>query len=518
MRLTLFSVLGLMVILSFTRYDTPSTVVKTASGLISGIADKGDGVRIFKGIPFAAPPVGHLRWKAPQPVKPWTGVRKCDSFGPSPMQSPPVPFGVYSQEFLIPTDGKISEDCLYLNVWTAAKSSRERRPVLVWIYGGGFVAGSGSVPIYNGRAMAKKGVVFVTFNYRVGCFGFFAHPALSGESPQKASGNYGLMDQIAALQWVKRNIAAFGGDPSNVTIDGQSAGAVSVNCLVASPLAKGLFKRAIAESGACVLNKKMLTLHEAENVGTRISQSLGASSMEALRKVPAEKLLHKVFQLRSPIVDGYVLPESVGEIFKTHKENKVDLLTGWNAGEKAGEKVKSAADFRHWAQETFGKDTAGFLQYYPARNDSEAAVSQVAYGRDSWAGVQGYVWAMLQRQTRTGKVYVYNFTRKLPAEGSAKKYGAFHSGEIVYALDNLPFLNRPWQDVDDSLANMMSSYWVNFATSGNPNARGLPKWPAFDENQDSVMIFSVQPNVAVLPHKDALNFLYHRIEEQPREK
>src|SRR5579863_6920032 len=230
---------------------------KTDAGMVSGIKNSTGDVTAFKGIPFAAPPVGDLRWKAPQPVQHWDGIKKCDSFGPSPMQLKPFPFIVYTSEFLIP-ENPIGEDCLYLNVWTGAKSKAEKRPVFVWIYGGGFSSGGSACPIYDGEALAKKGIIFVSINYRVGVFGFFAHPELTKESPDKASGNYGLLDQIAALKWVKKNIAAFGGDPDKVTIAGQSAGSMSVNALVASPLTKGLFKRAIAESGSFLVKNPLL--------------------------------------------------------------------------------------------------------------------------------------------------------------------------------------------------------------------------------------------------------------------
>src|SRR6476620_2662270 len=278
------------------------SVVKTDAGLVSGTLKQ--DIHIFKGIPFAAPPVGDLRWKAPQPVHQWGGVKVCDKFSASPMQASPAPFSMWTEEFLIPKE-PISEDCLYLNVWTGASSSKEKRPVLVWIYGGGFGSGGTAVPIYDGEAMAKKGIVFVSINYRVGIFGFFAHPELTAESKNHASGNYGLLDQIAALKWVKKNIAAFGGDPNNVTIAGQSAGSMSVNCLVASPLAKGLFNKAIAESGASFINSfGNTTLQQAEENGVKTAASLKVNSIEALRKLTAAELM-KAQSMRGVIIDGY---------------------------------------------------------------------------------------------------------------------------------------------------------------------------------------------------------------------
>jgi para-nitrobenzyl esterase len=369
--------------------------VKTEAGLVSGTRSSDGKIAIYKGIPFAAPPVGDLRWKAPQPVKPWTGVRKAEQFGPSPMQGTPAPFSMWSAEFLIPKE-PISEDCLYLNVWSASPSSKEKKPVLVWIYGGGFNSGGSAVPIYDGEAMARKGIVFVSINYRVGPFGFFAHPALTKESPHNASGNYGLMDQIAGLQWVQKNIAAFGGDPANVTIAGQSAGSMSVNCLVASPLAKGLFTKAIAQSGAS-LARPNPPLEQAEKDGLRMAQSMQATSLEELRRVPAEELLKKAQGTRGPIVDGYVLPASIRDIFAAGKQNDITLLTGWNQDEGLlFGPIKNAADFRKQAEQQYGADAATFLKYFPATNDTEAAASQLYLSRDMIFGAQNYAWANTQ--------------------------------------------------------------------------------------------------------------------------
>src|SRR5437763_284756 len=334
-------------------------VVKINAGSVSGTMNTTGDIHIFKGIPFAAPPVGELRWKAPQLAAPWTGVKKCDTFGPSPMQASPAPFSMWSAEFLIPKE-PISEDCLYLNVWTGANSSTEKRPVLVWIYGGGFSSGGSAVPIYDGEAMAKKGIVFVSLNYRVGIFGFFAHPELTKESPNHASGNYGLMDQIAALQWVKNNIAAFGGDPNNVTIAGQSAGSMSVNCLVASPLAKGLFNKAIAESGAQLVSGALrgnTTLQQAEQDGQKVATSLHASGITDLRKMSAEDLMKAQQGMRGPIVDGYVLPQPIGQIFAQGKENDVALLTGWNENEDLMFRLaRNATEFQKQLNDQHGAD------------------------------------------------------------------------------------------------------------------------------------------------------------------
>ena len=480
--------------------------VKTEAGPVAGTTNAGGDVRIFRGIPFAAPPVGALRWQAPRPVKSWTEVRNCTAFGPSPMQNDPAPFSMWTEEFLIPK-APMGEDCLYLNVWTGARTAAEKRPVLVWVYGGGFVSGGSAVPIYDGEAMAKKGIVFVSINYRVGVFGFFAHPELTKESPHKASGNYGLMDQVAALQWVQKNIAAFGGDPRNVTVAGQSAGAMSVNCLVASPLAKGLFSKAIAHSGAS-FGRGILTLREAEAEGETVARSLGAASLADLRQVSAKDLLEKAQHTRRPIVDGYVLPEPVPALFAAGRQNHVALLTGWNEDEGLSNgPVKSAQAFRQGGAEQYGADAKAFLQHYPAATDAEAAVSQARLSRDLIFGAQNYAWANAQSEAGKAGVYVYRFTRKVPATGEYVKYGAFHTGEVPYAYDNLKFVDRPWEPVDHALAAAMSAYWASFAKSGVPGGSGLPAWPAYTTADKRIMVLGEKPAAMPLPDAPALDFL-----------
>lgn len=491
-------------------YKPAPDVVRTNAGPVSGTVNKEGNVRIFRGIPFAAPPLGDLRWKAPQPVASWKEVKACHSFGPSPMQAPPVPFSMWSEEFLIPKH-PISEDCLYLNVWTGAQSEKEKRPVLVWIYGGGFASGGAAVPIYDGEAMAKKRIVFVSINYRVGIFGFFAHPELTKESGKNASGNYCLMDQIAALKWVHENIKAFGGDPDNVTIAGQSAGSMSVNCMVASPLAKGYFKKAIAQSGANFLSGVMrsnTSLSQAEAEGERIARSLNASSLKDLRNIPAEELMKKAQGIRGPIIDGYVLPQSIAQIFASNKENRIDLMTGWNEDEGIlfGPK-KNAVDFSKELTQTYGPEATKMLKYYPASSDEEAATSQLQLSRDMIFGVQNYTWANVQ-STHGSNVYVYRFTRKVPGTGEYAHYGAFHTGEVPYAYDNLKFVNRPFEPIDHELAAKMSAYWVNFITSGNPNGRMLPNWPKYSVNDQRVVLLGDKVESVSMPGKDALDFLY----------
>jgi para-nitrobenzyl esterase len=495
--------------------DTVFETVKVDGGLISGTVNSSGNVHIFKGIPFAAPPVGDLRWKEPQPVLPWKGVKKCDAFGPSPMQASPAPFGPWSEEYLIPKE-PISEDCLYLNVWTGASSAQEKRPVVIWIYGGGFVSGGSGVSVYDGEAMAKKGIVFVSINYRVGVFGFLALPELSKESPHHSSGNYALLDQVTAIKWVKKNIAAFGGDPENITIAGQSAGSMSVNCLVASPLCKGLFKHAIAESGAEVIenpDRKSATLLQAEEEGEKYMKSFNVASLEEFRKIPAAELLKKYWPLNRPKVDGYLLPKSIPEIFAAGEENEVDLLTGWNEDDGlAFGKMDNAEEFKKHAEENYGADAEKFLSFYRANNDEEAIASQQRLSRDMIFGVQNFAWANKQSVFKNSKVYLYRFARKLPATSDYKKYGAFHTGEVAYAYGNLNFVHRcPWQPGDYDLGKTMSSFWANFIKTGNPNGNGLPEWTAYNPENKMMMWLNVKTVAMPLPDAKPLEFLVHKI-------
>ena len=512
--------LVLVGVASFTPGPTDTDTVRIDGGLVSGTFSKEGDVQIFRGIPFAAPPIGDLRWKAPQPVKPWSGVRKCEAFGASPVQGVPNPFGPWSAEFLIPKE-PVSEDCLYLNVWTGrgsagSNSATQKRPVLVWIYGGGFNSGGSGVPIYDGEATAKKGVVFVSINYRVGALGFLAHPELTKESPKNAAGNYGLMDQIAALQWVKQNIAAFGGDPGNVTIAGQSAGSMSVNCLVASPLAKNLFKKAIAESGASFTRSNQ-TLKQAEENGIKVMQSLGASSLAELRAKPADEILKKAQGVRGPIIDGYVLPQSIADIFAAGKQNNITLLTGWNQDEgMIFGSLKNADDYRKQLEGQYGANTQAFLKFYPATTDAEAAASQQNVSRDMIFGAQNYAWA----NTESGqgkKVYVYRFTRKIPATGNYASFGAFHTGEVAYAYDNLRFIDRqlrPLDAADAELAKTMSAYWVNFIKTGNPSGKGLPQWPAYSLKEKQIMVLGDKVQAQTLPDAASLDFLIGQMSQR----
>jgi para-nitrobenzyl esterase len=456
-------------------------LVRIESGQLSGVALEG-GVMAFKGIPFAAPPVGFLRWQPPQPPARWKGVHNADHFCSPCMQAAAADFGPYTREFLIA--GSPSEDCLYLNVWTAARSASERRPVMVWIYGGGFASGGADVAIYDGAELAKKGVLLVTINYRVGPLGFLAHPELTKESIHHASGNYGLLDQVAALQWVQRNIAAFGGDPRRVTIFGQSAGALSVNLLMQSPLAKGLFVGAIVESGPGLLPAGLLDGHtklaEAEQSGAKYAESKGAHSLAQLRALPAQTLIGG--GLIGPIADGWFLPEN------SSPTNEVPVIVGMTADDilrlSFNPPPANVSAYQSDVQKTYGAKAETFLKLYPATSDGDVAELLKISGRDR-ARVAINLWAAAQMKV-SRQVYTYFFSRAIPWPAHPE-FGAFHTAEVPYVFNNLKTLDRPWEPADRRLANQMSSYWINFAKTGNPNGKGLPIWPPFDQNGRTTM-------------------------------
>lgn len=484
-------------------------VVTTQNGQVSGTFDEVSGITAFKGIPFAAPPVGDLRWKAPQPVESWEGVKECTAFSASPIQGTPMPFSMWTQEFIAPKE-PLSEDCLYLNVWTGAQTADEKLPVFVYIYGGGFSSGSTAVPIYDGEEMAKKGIVFVTPNYRVGTMGFLAHPDLTAESPNHASGNYGLLDQVEALKWVHENIQAFGGDPNNVTIAGQSAGAFSVNYLVASPLTKGLIHRAIAESGGAVVSNSALSrgsaLKAAEEAGVKFAESLGCSSIEELRAKTPEEIL-SVRGSSRPIVDGYFLPKTVGEIFESGEQNDIPVILGWNKNEGFGPPAVSADQFNERVKTMFGDMVDEFLQKFPVNSDEEAAAIQNDLGTLQTFGIQSYKWMQIQDKTGTAPVFMYRFERDVPYADGMQDYGAFHTGEVPYAYNNLKMSPRPWTDADYKLADTMSDFWVNFAKNGDPNGENLPDWEVCLPDQLKSMIFNTEVQCTETPNAELLKFL-----------
>ncbi len=476
--------------------------ISITGGQITGTSDSSGRVKIYKGIPFAAPPTGDFRWKAPQPVVEWEGIKSCTTNPAAPIQNAPVPFFAWSEEFLIPK-APISEDCLYLNVWTAAESSAEKRPVLVWIYGGGFSSGGNTVPLYDGEDLAKQGIVVVALNYRVGMLGFFAHPELAEESPDKTSGNYGLLDQIAALEWVKTNIAAFGGDPDQVTIAGQSAGAFSVNALVVSPKARGLFHKAIAQSGG-MFNRGIGLISgrlPAEERGKQLTDTLGIS-LASLRLLAADSVL-KIRGRFGPVVDGVVLP-NVREAFERGDFADVPLLTGWNADDRvSGNSSITPAAFKANAKKEYGGRAGEYLTLFPATNEEVLEQTLHTLGVLGF-GFQNYTWAKMQTEKGNRPAYVYYFTRVPPGEPN---YGAFHSAEFSYALHTLRNWNRPFEKIDRELEEKMATYWVNFVKTGNPNGASLVEWPLFDPKNPYVLELGNEVKPRMIPFWEQLKFM-----------
>jgi len=465
--------------------------LRLETGEIANPAPDAFGLRVFKGIPYAAPPVGELRWKPPQPAQAWDGVRPVAEWGPRCMQSNRL-------GDIDPLNKRMDEDCLYLNVWTPAKSGTVGLPVMFWIHGGSNLNGAGSQPEYDGGHLASKGVVVVTINYRLDVFGFLAHPELTRESGTGSSGNYGLLDQIAALKWVQKNIRAFGGDPGRVTIFGESAGAFDVSLLMASPLANGLFARAIGESGGALtptatFGPKPLQIGEQD--GAKFAQSLGLNSIAELRVRPAQEILQAA--IKNPItygfgvVDGYVVPEHPASLYAQGKQNDVPLMVGWNADEGTlfAARSKIPADvsaYRDRIRAQFKDQAEAVLKLYPPGLTAEdAKASFSALLGDEIIAYGGWAWA--ERAASNGKsaVYRYHFLRRPPGAPELSLHpltapGVFHSAELYYVFDNLQIVpDWSWEPADRRLADVMSSYWTNFAKTGTPNGEGLPQWPAY---------------------------------------
>ena len=459
--------------------------VRTESGLLKGT--HAEGLIVYKGVPYATAPVGNLRWRESQPVTPWTGIREANKFAPACMQK-----GVSMPGEAPP---EISEDCLYLNIWTPASKSTQRLPVLVWIHGGGYSNGSASMPLYWGDRLAHKGVIVVTMAYRLGPLGFLVHPELTRESGHGASGNYGLLDQIAALHWIQRNIVAFGGDPHRVTIAGQSAGSMAVSILMASPRAHDLFQHAIGESGGLFEPFQMAPIYmlaNAEQQGEKYSTSLGVASLADLRRLPADKLLEgSAAEIAHPILDGYVLPMSPYDAFAAGRQNDVPLLVGSNAEEARSLIDVSgvgagtfAADLEH----TLGPLPPAIIAAYPHSTDAEARQARLDLERDLRFGWDMWAWARLQLETGHSAVYYYTFTRKppFPADSIYSGWGASHFAELWYVFAHLDPSTWPWSQTDRKLAAAMSDYWVNFVKSGNPNGSTVPPWKPLVGNNGPV--------------------------------
>lgn len=486
----------------FSTSSSAADRVDTKSGPVSGTTAS-DGLREYKGIPYAAPPVGRLRWQAPQPVSPWTEVKQTTAFGAQCMQRRQFADMVFRASGM-------SEDCLFLNIWTPAKSGRERLPVLVYFYGGGFSAGDGSEPRYDGAAMARRGIVTLTVNYRLGVFGFMAHPDLTRESPHHASGNYGLLDQAAALAWVRDNIAAFGGDPRRVTIAGESAGSISVSTLMASPLSRGLIAGAIGESGAAINPTfEPMPLAEAEKTGVAFAAAAKADSLGALRAMPADAILAVQGGPRFPIaIDGYFLPRSVAEIFKAGEQAHVPLLAGWNSQESAaaavlGRGVEPTAEGYAKAVRGlpgFADHADEILKAYGGTTPEEITDAATALASDRFIAFSTWKWIDLHAHTGSKPTYRYYYSRPRPAmnpgkgtQGAAR--GAAHSAEIEYAMGNLDGNDvYAWTPEDRKVSAAMFAYFSNFVKTGDPNGGKLPKWPPVGTGDAAnVMHLDVEP-------------------------
>ena len=514
--------IGLLLLLSGVLFVVarPSAMipdqVRIDTGVLAGVVGATQpAVRMFKGIPYAAPPLGESRWRAPRPAVKWDGVRNADAFGAPCAAGAPVGGrggggargaapGQAPAAAAPPREPARSEDCLYANVWTSASSPNDKRPVMVWIYGGGFTGGSGGLAWYDGENLAAKGPVIVTFNYRLGSPGFFAHPDLAKEAGHPGSGNYGMMDAIAALQWVKRNIAAFGGDPNNVTVAGESAGAIMVGALVGSPQAKGLFTRAIAESGDWMglTMGRMQTAAVAEANGVKAMQTLGVSTIAELRAKPISELS---IQGAGLVVDGFLIPEDLSYTFQAGKQNAVDVLTGSNKDEAnfgvcpgaggRGGPAMTAATFRSGAERRFGDAADAYVKLYGVTSDADApAAAHMACADEiNWNMRQ---WAAAQ-VAKGKKAYTYFFSHIQTVNGQPSPQGATHTAEISFAWNNPKGQpTQTWNEIDLKLADRMSSYWVNFISKGDPNGSGLARWPEFkDLSSGRVMVFADTPQV-----------------------
>ena len=566
-RLAFFFVLAAVVLtVSGTSAMIPEQV-KIDTGLLEGVTGAvHPTVRIFKGIPFAAPPLGENRWKAPQPAAKWDGVRKADAFGPSCVAqggpgrggragggapgrggaqgaapgaaAAPAPQAAPAAAPAPPRQPPASEDCLTVNVWTNANNAGARRPVMMWIYGGGFTGGSGGQAWYDGEDLAAKGAVIVTMNYRLGGFGFFAHPELAKEAGHSGSGNYGVMDAIAALQWIKRNIAAFGGDPNNVTIAGESAGAIMVGALAAMPPAKGLFNRVVVESGAWMGLQmgRMTTAEQAQGNGAKALEAAGIKSIAELRAKPFAELPN--LPGNGMVIDGYLIPEDLSITFANGKQLDVDVLAGSNKDENtffggggggrggrggaagAAPPAPGAAveAYVARAKTQYGELADTFLKLYPVTKDEDVPLMNAAAQNDE------INWNMRQfaaLQSKKGKKgYAYFFTRVPLRNGQPQANGASHTAEISYVF-NHAYSNGPleWNDVDKKLGDQMSSYWVNFFTKGDPNGPGLPAWPQYkDMSKDKVIVLGDTVQVEGAPPAEKLAFFnarYARLMKAP---
>jgi para-nitrobenzyl esterase len=510
--------------------------VTTANGVLEGVVSADGLVRTFKGVPYAAPPVGPLRWKPPQPAQPWKGVRQAVDFGPRAMQG-------HIYDDMVFHDQGPSEDCLYLNLWMPENPPAAKLPVMVWIHGGGFIAGASSESRQDGGNLSKLGVIVVSFNYRMGIFGFFAHPDLAKESPQQATGNYGLLDQVVALQWVRDNIASFGGDPNNVTVFGESAGSFSVSALMASPLARGLFNRAIGESGAMISKTRPpVSRDEAEAACVKFAEvKLGTGSLDKLRAMSGKKLLKAALKVPHNYfrqdIDGYFLPAGCEATFAAGGQSHVPLLAGWNHDEgyykdfytseppavtndplakklvKPPEPVftkggPSLADFAACARGRFGANADDFLKLYAATTDDEARRAAADYAGDRFIAYGTWKWIDLHLQTGESPVYRYEFEQPLPLAKNAKpgaKPATPHASDIEFIFQTLSSKKLPWRPEDQKVSELMARYWSNFAKNGDPNGPGLPHWPQYTR-ADGYPLLHIKADSAAAPDQNRARY------------
>jgi para-nitrobenzyl esterase len=477
--------------------------IRVAGGLLEGTVE--NGLTVYRGIPFAAPPVGDLRWRPPQPAPKWERVKRADKFAPECIQGG--------------RGAAMSEDCLYLNVWTPAKSPRDRIPVLVWIYGGGFSGGATSIPTYSGEKLASRGVVLVSIAYRVGALGFLAHPGLSTESEHKVSGNYGLLDMIAGLQWIQRNIAAFGGDPRRVTIFGESAGGIAVSMLCASPLANGLFHGAISESGGSfgpprpntLPGENLQRLADAERAGESFAIAAGASSPADLRKLAPEQVLggRGGRGVGWPIIDGRVIPDDQYKLYASGRYNDTPILAGYNSDEGASfSPLATPQAYIDGVRQRYGPFADQLLKLYPP-GDTKAAKTARDLTRDVMFGWHTWAWARLQAKAGKSKVFYYYFDQhpEYPAGSPREGQGTGHGADVPFVFEHVGGPNRQASAEDQQLSETIAAYWTNFAKRGDPNGSGLAKWPAFSDAQPTVMVLKWPLHTGPVPSEEGLKGL-----------